>query len=117
MTDHVRHPGHYVAHPSGVECITVAQHFNFNRGNVIKYVWRADDKGNPLEDLRKARQYLDFEIARLEEVEASKAVVGDHIVTPERIGGFTLDWTRGEAVAADTDGRFDMAGQPVGEDT
>lgn len=35
---------------------------NFNLGNVVKYVSRAGRKGDALEDLRKARQYLDFEI-------------------------------------------------------
>ncbi|ODA67644.1 hypothetical protein A7A08_01679 [Methyloligella halotolerans] len=60
----VAHPPHYTAHPSGVECITVAEHFNFNLGNVLKYVWRAGLKGDHLEDLEKARQYLDFEIAK-----------------------------------------------------
>ena len=64
--DPVEYPGHYMDHPSGVECIEVAQHFNFNLGNVIKYVWRAGAKGDAVQDLRKARKYLDFEIARLE---------------------------------------------------
>jgi hypothetical protein len=66
VPDSVDHPPHYNAHPSGVECIAVVEHFNFNRGNAIKYVWRAGDKGNELEDLKKARWYLDREIARLE---------------------------------------------------
>lgn len=39
---------------------------NFNLGNVIKYVSRAGRKDDIIEDLKKARQYLDFEIARLE---------------------------------------------------
>ena len=63
--DPVKRPGHYTQVP-GIECINVTQHFNFNRGNVIKYVWRAGAKGNEIEDLKKARQYLDFEINRLE---------------------------------------------------
>lgn len=62
--DLVNHPPHYTNHPSGVECITVVEHMGFNLGNAIKYIWRADEKGNPLEDLRKARFYLDREIAR-----------------------------------------------------
>ena len=68
MTDHdpVARPAHYTAHPSGVECITVAEHLSFCLGNVLKYVWRADLKGDALEDLRKARWYLDREIARRE---------------------------------------------------
>lgn len=67
MSDAVHHPGHYTEIVPGVECIQVAQWFNFNRGNVIKYVWRAGAKGDELEDLRKAAQYLEFEITRLEQ--------------------------------------------------
>lgn len=63
--DMVNHPPHYKAHSSGVEYITVAEHFGFNLGNAIKYIWRADHK-NGLEDLKKARWYLNREIARLE---------------------------------------------------
>ena len=36
----------------------------FNLGNVIKYVWRSDEKGNAIEDLEKALWYLEREIAR-----------------------------------------------------
>lgn len=64
--DPVNSPPHYLRHPSGVECITITEHFNFNRGNAIKYIWRADEKGSMLENLRKARWYLDREISRLE---------------------------------------------------
>jgi hypothetical protein len=64
MNDPVEHPQHYTQHPSGIEAIDVTEHFNFNLGNCIKYVWRADLKGKPIEDLRKARFYLDREIAR-----------------------------------------------------
>lgn len=70
-TDPVNHPAHYNWHPSGVECIDIAEHFNFNRGNAIKYIWRSDEKGSTLEQLRKARWYLDREIERLEK-EATK---------------------------------------------
>lgn len=63
--DMVNHPPHYGQHPSGIECIQVTEHMNFNLGNAVKYIWRADHK-NGLEDLRKARWYLDREIARLE---------------------------------------------------
>lgn len=62
--DAVNHPRHYASHPSGVECITVAEHMGFNLGNVLKYIWRADEKGAPIQDLEKARWYLDREIAR-----------------------------------------------------
>ena len=59
-------PSHYRSHPSGVECIEITEHMTFNVGNAVKYLWRADHKGARLEDLRKARWYLDREIQRLE---------------------------------------------------
>lgn len=63
-SDPVNHPRHYTAHPSGVECITITEHMGFCIGNSIKYLWRADEKGNAVEDLRKARWYIDREIER-----------------------------------------------------
>lgn len=62
--DPVNHPKHYTGHPSGVECITITEHLNFCLGNAIKYIWRAGEKGDALEDLKKARWYLDREITR-----------------------------------------------------
>lgn len=63
--DPVEHPKHYTQHPSGVECITITEHMNFNLGNAVKYIWRAGLKNENLEDLRKARWYLNREIKRL----------------------------------------------------
>lgn len=64
INDPVNHPKHYRSHPSGIECITIARHMSFNIGNVIKYLWRADEKGAPLQDLEKAAWYLKDEIER-----------------------------------------------------
>ena len=65
IADIVDRPIHYTSHPSGIECITITEHMSFLRGNAVKYLWRADHK-NGLEDLRKARWYIDREIANLE---------------------------------------------------
>ena len=65
MNDPVNHPKHYTEHPSGVECIEITEHMNFCVGNAFKYLWRAGLKGEQIEDLRKARWYIDREIARL----------------------------------------------------
>lgn len=65
MTDMVNNPPHYKQHPSGVECIQITEHFNFNIGNAIKYLWRSDHK-NGLEDLKKAQWYIAREIAKRE---------------------------------------------------
>lgn len=62
--DAVNHPKHYTSHPSGIECIQVTEHMGFNLGNALKYIWRADLKGDAIEDLQKARWYLDRELEK-----------------------------------------------------
>ena len=64
--DLVSHPAHYTAHPSGVECIQITEHMGFNLGNALKYIWRCDLKQDAIEDLKKARWYIDREIAKRE---------------------------------------------------
>ena len=63
----VNHPKHYNKHPSGVECIDIVRHMNFNLGNVIKYLWRAGlkDGNTNIQDLEKAKWYLEDEIKRV----------------------------------------------------
>ena len=71
--DQVNHPKHYTSDPSGIECIDVTRHKNFNIGNAIKYLWRAglkEDKDRKIidkqvEDLNKAVWYLVDEIHRI----------------------------------------------------
>lgn len=65
VDDPVHHPDHYTSHPSGVECIQITEHFSFGVGNAIKYLWRAGLKENPIQDLEKAKWYLEREIIRL----------------------------------------------------
>ena len=66
LHDPVNHPAHYTQHPSGVECIQITEHMTFNLGNALKYIWRSNNKGNPIEDLRKAVWYIEREIQRVE---------------------------------------------------
>jgi hypothetical protein len=65
--EEVDHPKHY-QHPSGVECIAVAEHMSFNVGSALKYLWRAGLKPgtDTLTDLKKAAFYINREISRLE---------------------------------------------------
>lgn len=66
MNDKVNHPKHYNEHPAKIECIDVVEHYNFNLGNAMKYIWRAGLKTeNVEEDLQKAMWYIDREINRL----------------------------------------------------
>jgi hypothetical protein len=62
--DAVNNPKHYTNHPSGIECIQVTEHMGFNLGNALKYIWRCDLKKNAIEDLEKAKWYLEREIAK-----------------------------------------------------
>lgn len=64
-TDNVNHPAHYKV--GGIETIDFieAKKLNYNLGNVVKYITRAEHKGNTAEDLLKARWYLNREISKL----------------------------------------------------
>jgi hypothetical protein len=73
VTDAVNRPAHYTSHPSGIECIQITERMGFCLGNAIKYIWRADLKSDAIEDLRKARWYLEREIARRVNAEADQA--------------------------------------------
>jgi hypothetical protein len=63
----VNHPAHYGG-DTVYEVIKVVEAWclGFHLGNAVKYIARSDHKGSRLEDLRKARWYLDREITRLE---------------------------------------------------
>ena len=65
--DPVNHPKHYTSHPSGIECIDVTRHMNFNCGNAVKYLWRNGLKdANPaVKDIEKAVWHLKDEVKRL----------------------------------------------------
>ncbi len=60
----VDHPTHY--NVGRIEVIDAIESWelNFSMGNAVKYIARADHKGNPVEDLRKAVWYLNREIVR-----------------------------------------------------
>jgi hypothetical protein len=62
--DMVNHPLHYKT--GGIETIDFieAKGLNYHLGNVVKYITRADHKGDRLENLRKAQWYLTREIQK-----------------------------------------------------
>lgn len=83
----VNHPKHYNLHPAGIECITIVEHYNFNLGTAIKYIWRAGLKSdNPLDDLEKAVWYVQREIQRLD---------GDNAIDAERYKMLSAAFTSG----------------------
>jgi hypothetical protein len=71
----VNHPPHYGGGNDPYEAIKVIHAWNlgFDLGNVLKYIRRADLKGTPIQDLEKAKFYLEDEIKRRKEVAATTA--------------------------------------------
>jgi hypothetical protein len=67
-TEMIDHPGHYGGAADPYEAIKVieAWELGFCLGNTIKYISRAKHKGQYLQDLKKARWYLDREIQKQE---------------------------------------------------
>ena len=75
--DNVNHPRHYsyLKELCGIEVIDIIRHMDFDLGNVVKYVLRQglkseegmSNKEKAIEDLKKARWYLDDKIKMLEE--------------------------------------------------
>lgn len=65
VADNVNHPAHYKS--GGIETIDFieAKKLDYHLGNVVKYIARADLKGNKLEDLKKAQWYLNRAISNL----------------------------------------------------
>lgn len=82
MQDMINHPKHYNASPAKcvcgrrIECIDVTQHMNFNLGNAMKYIWRAEHK-NGSEDLQKAIWYLNCELKRIFPVLKPNNIIDD----------------------------------------
>lgn len=71
MSDIVNSPKHYTSLnarcsqcDNHIECIDITRNMSFNLGNAIKYIWRADFKGNAVIDLQKAVWYLNDEIKK-----------------------------------------------------
>lgn len=77
--DEISKAEHYNSSPANckqghqIECIDMAQHWTFNLGSALKYMWRHGLKpGNAsTKDLRKAIQYLEYEIKRIEKGDTS----------------------------------------------
>ena len=63
--DAVQHPKHYTQ--GGVECIEIVGNMNMCLGAAVKYLWRYQDKENPLQDLNKALWYINYYLENINE--------------------------------------------------
>lgn len=97
VNDEVNHPDHYGG-DTPYEAIKVieAWELNFNLGNTTKYICRTDLKGDPISNLKKARFYLDREIATRE---AAKAA----------LPAWVTQKTRDQLAAAVSNAQYDLA--------
>jgi len=79
MSDQIDHPTHYGG-DTAYEAIKVIEAWGlgFCLGNTVKYIARAERKGAPLEDLKKARWYLEREIANREQSLQIAKKVAEH---------------------------------------
>jgi hypothetical protein len=77
MSPNVNHPSHYTSRDIGHECIDIAQYQTFCAGNAIKYLWRYKDKGNPVEDLKKAQWYALRASTRQEAIDLASGQCND----------------------------------------
>jgi hypothetical protein len=92
--DAVHHPSHYTS--GGIECIDALrasmsenEFQGYLKGNIIKYLWRYEHKGKPLEDIQKAAWYL----ARLEnEVKNGLARRSNYVATETEHQGSRRDY-------------------------
>lgn len=77
MSEKVNHPKHY--NYGQIEVIDIIKDAGILRGfcigNVLKYVLRAEHKGKEVEDLKKARWYLDYWISELEKNKEEQVVI------------------------------------------
>ena len=64
MKELVNHPDHYKGKTFEVIDIINDYGLNFELGNAIKYILRADKKGNKKQDLEKAIWYLNYELSK-----------------------------------------------------
>jgi len=74
MPDNVNHPAHYTSHPSGIEALDLTKFESFLIGNCFKYLMRRKFKGRELEDLLKARFYLDEEIKMVRSMDSGEQI-------------------------------------------
>lgn len=65
--DMIHHPSHYCYSKYEPKDVIRAWGLNFNLGNAVKYIVRAGRKDDILQELNKAKQYIEFEIEAIQE--------------------------------------------------
>ena len=71
--DVIRHPNHYCYSKYEPKDVIRDWGLNFNLGSTVKYIARAGRKDDIIQDLKKAKQFLEFEIEALYEERKSQS--------------------------------------------
>ena len=66
MENNIEHPKHYTMGKFEVREVIHDWKLSFGLGNAVKYIARAKHKGNEIQDLKKAANYVLWEIKKLE---------------------------------------------------
>ena len=74
MSDNIKHPSHYVeGRKYEPKDVIRDWRLNFNVGSAVKYLSRAGRKNDIVEDLKKAQEFIQFEIDAIEAERAESA--------------------------------------------
>lgn len=96
--DLINHPKHYINHPAKIECIEISEHFDFCVGNAIKYIFRRNEKDDPLTNLRKAVWYIDRALGKTEPEKLSDKIMAIAVHEPYLVGTALLSLGRAGAL-------------------
>lgn len=111
---------HYNQHPSGVECIELAERLSFCAGNAFKYVFRRGEKDDTVQDLKKAIYYLNRERYQMENLirwrskqNADAMFVNDHFTRTDYANIATLLETEPNKLACAVYSRIFLGGVKI----
>lgn len=111
MNDNIKHPSHYVeGRKFEPKDVIRDWDLNFNLGNAVKYLARAGRKADIVEDLKKAQQYIQFELDAIEA--ESKKATKPHCANLEKVRE-TLEQSSGVSKAMPKMGVIELE-VPVG---
>ena len=96
MTDNVNNPSHYQCENATItiEPIELCEQCGFLLGNALKYLFRYQHKGKPLEDLQKAEYYLKRYLDTFSDLQVDHRVFDDEGIIFNAFKGkeFLKDW-------------------------
>lgn len=81
-SDPVNHPSHYTSHASGIEAADFCEHFSYNFGSALAYIWRSSLKDDRRQDLDKALWFLERESALMDWINTVDTATNHLVIQP-----------------------------------